>query len=179
MRQLIAATVLLAFMAAPAVYFLRDTPEVRAVAHAVGSGIDEVSQSGAAEAVLEGMRRVAAGLGESLEGARAPTGTFSVATIRDKRPGHAPATIGQPADRRDTAVTGSIGFVDGNAVADPDDDVAPAWPDRRKPSGGQDGGAGLADRTFIWRTSVTFAANGGGAGLPRNYPTSFLWFDLV
>ena len=185
MRQLLAATVLLALMGLPALYFLRDTPEVRAVAHAVGAGIEDAAETGATNAIVEGMQRVAAGLGASLRGGRPSTGQFSVATIRDQRPGGVSVAIGKRPAGNDAATTGSIKLVAGDglptasaASSESGRDVAPVRPDRRSLVN-RDPGLGAVDRSAPRRTPVNLAAMNGGNNLSRDYPTSFIWFDLV
>jgi len=188
MRQLLAATVLLALMGFPALYFLRDAPEVRAVAHAVGAGIEDAAETGATNPIVEGMQRVAAGLGASLKGGQPSTGRFSVSTIGDRRPGGFSAAIGKRPAGSDAATTGSIKVAAGKDhgmrtgptdSSDPEQDVAETAPDGHGLPGYRDRDKGAADLPAPWRTPVSLTAMNGGNSLPRDYPTSFLWFDLV
>jgi hypothetical protein len=189
MRQLLAATVLLALMGLPALYFLRDAPEVRAVTHAVGAGIEGAAGTDATSAIVEGMHRIAAGLTASLAGAERSTGAFSFATIHDEPAGDVSVAIGNVTRRGDATQTGSITLAVGADkdmrtgpadVPNPEQDVAETGPDGRGLPGYRDrGAAAVADPSAPWRTPVSLAAMNGGNTLPRDYPTSFLWFDLV
>jgi len=188
MRQLLAATVLLALMGLPALYFLRDAPEVRAVTHAVGAGIEGAAETDATSAIIEGMHRIAAGLAASLAGAERSTGAFSFATIHDERAGDVSVAIGNATRGGDATQTGSIKLAVGadedmrtgpSDASDPEQDVAATGPDGHGFPGYRDGADGAADPSAPWRTPVSLAAMNGGNGLPRDYPTSFLWFDLV
>lgn len=187
MRQLLAATVLVALMGLPALYFLRDTAEVRAVTHAVSAGLEGAAETDATSAIVEGMHRIAAGLAASLPGAEPSTGAFSVATIRDERTGNEPVPMGKATDRADAATTGSIKLAPGAedlqagpaASHDPDGDVAVTGPQSRGLPGRPDRDTGAAHRSASWRTPVNLAAIRGVNRLPRDYPTSFIWFDLV